>query len=42
MNNRILSTPVRTARVLPARTAVLKKVNGIHKQPQIKPSHFST
>ena len=34
----ILNTTVRTARVLPARTAVLKKVNSIHKQPHIKPS----
>jgi hypothetical protein len=36
----ISTTTVRTARVLPARTAVLKKVNSIHKQPQIKLSHF--
>jgi len=34
----IPTTPVRTARVLPARTTVLKKVNSIHKQPHIKPS----
>jgi len=34
------TTTVRTARVLPARTALLIKVNRIHKHPHIKPSQF--